>query len=302
MRGIKKISVLISCLMITIILLCSCGFEKKIPKELQLSEGMEKLAQKTIDSFDGYMSADKSKKSYLKSVYNAHEQKEDITSASSVKLGDFIMDDLIDELYENSINEYVKKDDLEITVKDMRAVLDGTYNYKKEKYDKLYENEDLLFYLNSKWEPKDKKEYFSYTNKSGYYLYLQPEHSSLTEDLLSQKDKGLEDVCLPYLLDSDKMKYSNIYKSRKLNFFNIYTGTYDDDGDKFNVLVAATDKLNTSNSSYLLSDYDNYMFCFYSVDKLPKSMIYDILDHVESTESDTIYDIDDKYEEYFEKH
>ena len=45
--------------MITIILLCSCDFSKPIPKQLRVSNGMKKLAEKTVDTFDDYSNVKK---------------------------------------------------------------------------------------------------------------------------------------------------------------------------------------------------------------------------------------------------
>lgn len=305
MRGIKKISVLISCLMITIILLCSCGFSKPIPKQLRVSNGMKKLAEKTVDSFDDYSNAKKGKKAYLKNMQDIHEQKEDLYTPSSECPGDYYIDELIDEVYVDSISDSADKEDIKVPIEDISKVLDGTYNYKKEILTQSCENDDLSFYLPKSWEKgedSDGSTMYSHTNKKGDIVMLLPV-SDTTEDNITMDENtdemGSSKVAENLGLEKANLKYTDMFQTRKLNYFYIYTGKIKGKKGDTNVLVGVTVKIDTG---YTSLSHKNYYFVFLSDGKFEKSKIYEILQNVENAEGENVFDVDDKYDEYFEKH
>lgn len=297
----KKYS-LVCCLLITIILLCSCGLINPIPEQLKLSNGMKKLAEKTIDSFNDYSNAKKGKTAYLKSIQSIHEQKEDLYTPGDKNFGDVYINEFIDEVYIDSISDYADKKDIKKPVDDIKKVLDGTYNYKKEILSQLCEIDDLSFWLPKSWKKGKKMEgssAYSHTSKKGDTILLLPATDTSEDSLTIEDDSGASIIAKNLGLDKTNLKYSDIIKTRKLNYFYIYTGVIKGKKEDSNVLVAFANKVNTGYSSI---GYKNYYFVFFTDGKFEKSKIYNILDNVDNVDGETIYDVDDKYEEYFETH
>ena len=302
----RKRVIIISCFLVFAILLCSCDLNSittTIPKELKTSEGMKNLGERTVNAFEDYSSAKKSKKTYLKKLYEIHEQEDDLFSVEKKYPGDSYLDTFIDEVYEDSINDSAEKKDIELPINDIKKVLNGTYNFKKKIYSVPHENDDLTFYLTKDWktkkgESKDDDMYYTYL-KSGNSLLLYPfvYKFDIEEPLNMQEDCGADLVANACGFDKgDKLKYSTIYKSRKLNYFDIYTGSYISKGEKENVLVAIVNSLGGLYST------DSYLFYFVSEDKFGEKTLHELLDNVDSLDNESIYDVDEKYEEYFENH
>lgn len=211
-----------------------------------ISFGVKKLTNEVITLFDDYKNAAISKTDFTNRLKDISEQIKDISDTNNY-VSDYMIEIFIDELYEKLGNENCDLDDLSLPYEDLKSVLNNTYTYSD--YNTSYDVGNLKLYLSDEWT-QDENETNSFSLSTG------TKNASLTIDILENQNTPFF-----YAIDDDDFKASlikaftsdnqtqisndTIYKTRDLNYFYIFEGTFKGEYSDSLLRIAFLDDIST---------------------------------------------------------